>query len=283
MIESILNVASWDRFQGLLRPWLAVREVFADVDASAIEGESATEVSRRYSFHHETLDHFFRVELAERFPALEARLADYCLKWRELSRPYAQCYALRFGPTHWLNVGHVSDTVRELSSLDFLEAKSLAGFVFDLAADFDCTAGLLTSDQPQLAHMQLLGEALRCRIHFLNRHPDSIFQTLWNQCWWYDSEESRRFRSPDFAPITSPDARLCDLVEEWRLQRESRAPGFRWLRARRPPAPMLGENSQRLLLGHFAGVTSADWSADGRYIVSGSRDRRVIMWDSFCR
>lgn len=39
-------------------------------------------------------------------------------------------------------------------------------------------------------------------------------------------------------------------------------------------------NKNILMKGHTRGITSTDWSADGRYIVSGSVDKTVRVWDA---
>src|SRR5205823_3877569 len=77
-----------------------------------------------------------------------------------------------------------------LTNLAFLEAKTEAGQVFDLAADFAGAVQLVPEDRSSQRLLRLLEEALRRDIHFVARYPTTFFQCLWNSCWWYDCPEA---------------------------------------------------------------------------------------------
>ena len=44
-------------------------------------------------------------------------------------------------------------------------------------------------DHPKRRILRLLEEAIRRDIHFIDRHPTTLFQCMWNMCWWYDCRE----------------------------------------------------------------------------------------------
>ena len=76
------------------------------------------------------------------------------------------------------------------TDLAFLEAKAEAGMVFDLAADFSAAIEDMAADRPLLRILRLMEEALRRDIQFIGRHPTTLFQCMWNLCWWYGSPET---------------------------------------------------------------------------------------------
>ena len=43
---------------------------------------------------------------------------------------------------------------------------------------------------PLVARLRLINQALRSDLNFLSRHPTTLFQCLWNRCWWYDCSEA---------------------------------------------------------------------------------------------
>jgi WD40 repeat protein len=99
-------------------------------------------------------------------------------------------------------LGHLRDDLaadyerveKLFTELHFLEAKNVAGKIFDLAAEFSEAVNLLSEERPQRRILRLLNEALRRDIHFIARHaqdhPQALFQCLWNTGWWYDCPQA---------------------------------------------------------------------------------------------
>jgi hypothetical protein len=58
--------------------------------------------------------------------------------------------------------------------------------IFDLAKDFSAATTAMPADHPKQRMLSLLEEAIRRDIHFIARHPTTLFQCMWNTCWWYD-------------------------------------------------------------------------------------------------
>src|SRR5205807_331001 len=188
-------------------------------------------------------------------------------------------YALRYLPAHLLGSEQVDRAAGLLCDWEFLEAKAEAGLVFELAGDFAAVGAVLPLGDDRGRLLGLLEEAVRRDIHFLARHPTTLFQCLWNSGWWYDCPEAaRHYELPaersgkGSLPWEREGSKLSVLLQRWRAEKERARPGFVWLRSLRPPALPLGTGQKMVLSGHTNTVTSVVFSADGKRIVSGSWD-----------
>lgn len=185
---------------------------------------------------------------------------------------------------HWqlLHIEGWNELEQLLTDLSFLEAKAEAGMVFELATDFNVALKVIPDDRSGHRVLRLLEEAVGRDLHFLVDHPTTLFQCLWNTCWWYDNPEAAAHfvRPSERALSNSPIApTLRDLVENWRKEKESRTPGFRWIRSHRPPQTSLDSGQRALMRGHTAQVLSVALSPDGTRLASGSSDETLRLWD----
>ncbi len=176
---------------------------------------------------------------------------------------------------------------RLLTDVFFLAAKAEAGLVFDLAADFTQAVAAMPVERPQHRIMRLLEQAIRRDIHFISRYPTTLFQCLWNRCWWYDCSEAAHHYDPpeggwgpEGPPWERQEPKLCQLLESWRAETEMRQPGLMWLRSLRPPPFALGGAEAVFLRGHTAGVFDVGWDAEGGHVLSGAGDQTVRLWDA---
>ena len=226
-------------------------------------------------------------------------------RWECGERDYREWdrYGLSFVPYHAIQAGLWDEVESLLTDIFFLEAKTRAGMVFELAADFTAAVQALPEDCAQYRILRLLEEALRRDIHFIARHAQDysqgLFQCLWNSCWWYDCPEAAQhyFASRDCgrgaggegslnqggrrpAPWQQRGPKLHALLECWRHQKEEADPGFSWFRCHRPPGVHLGTAQLAVLRGHESGVHGVAFSPDENRIVSGSFDHTVRVWDA---
>ena len=180
-----------------------------------------------------------------------------------------------------------------LGDSQFLERKAQSGMIIPLRQDFELAlesrivplpselavtiAPGITVDKKILG---LLARILDLDLHFLVRHPDCLFQSLWNHGYWHDAPEAafHFVASAEPGPWTQPDARLWRLVEHWRSLQKT--PDNHWLRSRRPLPDRLDSPLSKIFRGHADAVTGVVFSSDGTKIVSGAYDNTVRVWDT---
>jgi hypothetical protein len=218
------------------------------------------------------------------------RLAEAC--WQEYQHgPKAMSpYALTHLPAHLAAANRWDDLETSLTDLLYLEVKTVAGRVFDLAADFSVAVKALPEDRPQRRILKLLEEAVRRDINFIARHsqdyPQGLFQCLWNSCWWYDCDEAaKHYVEPtggwnrSNAPwLKTDDRKLCRLLEGWRKCKERASLDFVWIASNRPPSLQVGTPQEAVFRGHDDWVWSVAFSPGADRIASGSADKTVRVW-----
>jgi len=62
--------------------------------------------------------------------------------------------------------------------------------IFSLAEDFAAALDAIPKTHPKRRMLRLFDEAIRRDIHFIERHPTTLFQCMWNTCWWYGCSEA---------------------------------------------------------------------------------------------
>ena len=168
-----------------------------------------------------------------------------------------------------------------LKTFPFLEAKAEAGQVTDLADDFAACRIRVGDDAAYV--LRVLERAIRHDIGFLRRHPESLFQQLWNRAWWYDAPLSGQFFTLEKAPpryeppwdVASNKAHR--LLESWREQRASHATAFPWVRRRTPPQDLYAAPHQ-VLRAHTSAVRSVAWSPQGDLLATASQEGSLKLW-----
>jgi WD40 repeat protein len=203
---------------------------------------------------------------------------------------------LRSGPERLMEAQRWDELEAVLTDLGFLEAKVQAGLAADLVNDLTQALQHLPADRPVWRILQLLEEALRRDLHFIERHPAALFQCLGNRGWWYDGPQTAQHYDPPEGgwPAEGPPwahpLRLAPLLESWRRHKEERTPGFAWLRSLRPPPFPLG-SPQRVVIRvdtdrhRFLNLAFAP---DGTRLfawlnpvgVAGREGRSLRVWDS---
>ncbi len=159
--------------------------------------------------------------------------------------------------------------------------------IFPLIQDFADALDAMPPGHWRRRVLALLDEAIRRDVHFIARRPTTLFQCLWNTCWWHDGPDAAGHYDVSAGAGAGPppwalpaDERVSTVLERWLADRDRRTPGRPWLRSRRPP-PVHLETAQRMVFrGHASAVTSVAVSPDGRRLASGSGDGTVRVWDA---
>jgi|GEM_PF-6566074 len=154
--------------------------------------------------------------------------------------------------------------------------------IFELAQDFHEALAAMPKEHPRRRILGLLEEAIRMDLHFINCHSTTLFQCMWNNCWWYDSPEAQNFHeeptegwSKENAPWSQDGEKLYRLLENWRTERQESV----WIRSLHPPNSPLGSKLMGMLEGHDDAVTALAFSADSGLLVTGSEDKTLCLWD----
>src|SRR3954467_9993709 len=99
--------------------------------------------------------------------------------------------------------------------------------IFELVHDFADVLEAMPESHPRRRILALLDEALRRDVHFIDRHPTTLFQCLWNTCWWYDTPEAAEHYDPQsvspqgtLPPWQCPGEKVSALAERWRAGRD---------------------------------------------------------------
>ena len=153
--------------------------------------------------------------------------------------------------------------------------------IFELVKDFAAVLEAMPKVHPRYRILKLLDEAIRRDVHFIERYPTTLFQGLWNLCWWHDGTDVSKYvkTQNDGRDCDSQTSRLAALLECWRALKEGNVPGFAWFRSLRAPQHRLGGALKGVLKGHAHTVASLAVRDFGQLLISGSADRTVRVWD----
>jgi len=165
-------------------------------------------------------------------------------------------------------------------------AAHTATMIFELAQDFHDALAALPQKHPRQRIVQLFEAAIRRRGTWIDHHPSTLFQCMWNLCWWHDCPEAaRHYGEPRGGwtqppPWRRPGPKLFRILETWRGAKEQQIPRFAWLRELRPPSRPVDTSLQAVFRGQMGGVRGLAFRPDGRRIVSGG-GAGVVVWDAW--
>src|SRR4051812_15014934 len=114
--------------------------------------------------------------------------------------------------------------------------------IFELIRDLAEALEGIPGDHPRNGVLRLVHRAIRLDAYFVDRHPTTFFQCLWNSGWWTDSPEAAKHFEPlgsswpaEGPPWERPGAKLSVLLEGWHSIRNSQRTACPWVRMLRPP------------------------------------------------
>lgn len=177
--------------------------------------------------------------------------------------------------------------------------------IFELVDDFSEVLQAMPHGHFRVRILNLLCEAMRRDVNFIERHPTTLFQCLWNTCWWHDcSELSSHLPQFEHRPqlrylsalngvsvttgsgsmnsalkenVLEKSYRLSTLMESIRACKELHTPNFPWARALRPPT--VGLDSAQIAVADAFNGTPIDlaFSLCGSEILYVGIDRLAIF------
>src|SRR6476619_7498733 len=118
--------------------------------------------------------------------------------------------------------------------------------IFPLVQDFADALAAMPREHSRYRILKLLDEAIRRDAHFIDRHPTTLFQCMWNSCWWLGPQAAEE-------PVTSfadgKPVAFAPLLESWHRDRQRFGRTGTWLRSLRPPDLPLGSSLRVVIAG----------------------------------
>jgi WD40 repeat protein len=179
-------------------------------------------------------------------------LINACAAWAEAG-PELRGYALRHYVAHLLEADAANRAAEQLADYGFVQASVEAGLVFELLANYrvlEEMRGELPSDANSWR------EFVDRESYVLADHPGLFFQQAFNQ--------------PDDSPMARMAASAYEAMPEAH-------PAF--LRLVNKPEQPRQSPLLRILVGHSSPVSALALTPDGRYLVSGSTDGTLRLWE----
>jgi WD40 repeat protein len=185
-------------------------------------------------------------------------------------------YELLHLPAHLAACARTADLIKIITDSDFLEYKTESGYLAELLNDLLLTTNHISPTHAWHQPLSLIHEALVRDFSFIKEHPSTLFQCLWNLCWWHDApvetehyEEREERAQIDQLSGKSDNPALYRWMEKWRIAKENKGP-FAWMRSLRPPPEPLGiSNSVEIRTEGYL-LFNALVSPCGKFIVSSS-------------
>jgi WD40 repeat protein len=191
-------------------------------------------------------------------------------KCDELPHHVERYNQIQFSETSFVCIG------APILQVDYLEAKVEAGMLRELIAEMDA----VLSDRRGLPfryrrRARGVVKTLRRHADFLERHPTTLLQCLWNTLWWFDCPDvTRHYRNPKSVIAGSPDYHKW--LEEWVEKKRDQFPGFTWFRALRPPQSHITAGEWTIFRAARGTTLHAAIAPDGDIVASAGTDSNTV-------
>lgn len=166
--------------------------------------------------------------------------------------------------------------------------------IFPLVQDFADALAVMPNKHPRRSLVELIDEAVRRDVHFIDRRPTTLFQCVWNTGRWADdgaAPESPAESAGWWAKVkmalgmSARPARPrretpADMLERWRAAKDAATPGFLWARALGPPPTPPGGPLVAQYRVHEEDLLAAAVSPDGRFVAGGDAGGTVVVLDA---
>jgi hypothetical protein len=142
-------------------------------------------------------------------------------------------YGLRYLTAHLAEQSEYLKLVDLVCDPTYLEAKAESNLIFDLVEDLSTAIANLPRDDERSDVISALQTTLRYDIHFVQRHPTTLFQSVWNRVWGHMVEDTCSHyedASPGDAQTSQgslpPSLPLNRFLASWRAFKEKEEPDF---------------------------------------------------------
>lgn len=150
--------------------------------------------------------------------------------------------------------------------------------IYELVSDLAEVLEYMPIGHPQYRIAKLLDEAVCRDGTFLDQHPTTLFQCLWNSCWWNHNSGGYE---PAVIKGEGGNAEqvlsLTRLLEHWHDTKQRLTPSFPWVRSLCPPAVLIGGILRGQIRGYGLCCMALDTARHRLFL--GGADGRLLEWD----
>ena len=181
-------------------------------------------------------------------------------------------------PYHQTEGKDIDGAYKTLTDFVFIDSKVKIGKAFQLLEDYQAALNIDTKGKYKL--LPLIVKAYRTEVNFIAHHTDSLFQSMYNNCWWYDHPRAGEFYESSSNEDEQQNEKLYRLMELWENTNSAMNPGFRWLKSLQPPPVLLNGPQQSVLRGLSSPVIFVKYSLDNKKIIAICNRGELIIWDA---